>query len=356
MPFTRPDLAAINTEIQADIETRLPGGDARPRRSLLGVLASVFAGATHGLYDFIAFTAKQILPDSADAAHLARHASLWGLTRGAALTAAGNVDFTGTDASLIPIGSILRRGDGVEFATTAAATIAAGIATAAVAASKAGADGDAIAATKLSFITPVPGVSSAALVATGGLTGGADLEADAALRARVLTRIAKPPAGGAKHDYEAWTLARQDHGIAVTRAWIFPQELGIGGVTVRFVMDDAASIIPAQADVDAVQAFIDTNRPVTSVVTVVAPVASALNFTIDIAPDTPAVRTAIEDELKDLLRREAIPGGTILISHIREAVSIAAGETDHSVLAPAANVTHATGLIATMGTITWGAL
>jgi len=355
MPFSRPDLAAINTDLQADIETRLPGGDARPRRSLLGVLATVFAGATHGLYDFISFTADQILPDTADAEHLARHASLWGLTRGPAVAAAGNVDFTGTDASVIAAGSILRRGDGAEFTTTAEAVIAAGAATAPVIASGAAADGDSIASTVLTFTTPVAGVSSSALVAAGGLTGGADSETDAALRARVLTRIQKPPAGGAGHDYEAWALARQDHGVAVTRAWVFPRELGIGGVTVRFTMDDDA-VIPVQADLDAVQAYMDANRPVTAQVTVVAPVASALNFTIDIAPDTTAVRAAITAELTDLLRREAIPGGTILISHIRESVSIAAGETDHAVLSPAADAARATGLIATMGVVTWGAL
>ena len=43
----------------------------------------------------------------------------------------------------------------------------------------------------------------------------------------------------------------------------------------------------------------------------------------------------------------------ILISKIREAVSVAAGETDNTVTVPAADVTHTAGQIATFGTITW---
>ncbi|MDX9862130.1 MAG: hypothetical protein RBS99_14555, partial [Rhodospirillales bacterium] len=62
---------------------------------------------------------------------------------------------------------------------------------------------------------------------------------------------------------------------------------------------------------------------------------------------------AIEAEIRDLLRREAEPGGTILLSHIREAISIAAGEYDHALAAPAADLAHDTGEIAVFGGITW---
>jgi uncharacterized phage protein gp47/JayE len=68
------------------------------------------------------------------------------------------------------------------------------------------------------------------------------------------------------------------------------------------------------------------------------------------------VQAAVAAELADLLRREAEPGGTILVSHLREAISIAVGETNHVLSSPAADVTHATGQIATLGTITWSSL
>ncbi|RYE88861.1 MAG: baseplate J protein, partial [Oxalobacteraceae bacterium] len=58
-------------------------------------------------------------------------------------------------------------------------------------------------------------------------------------------------------------------------------------------------------------------------------------------------------ELRDLLVREAAPGKTLLLSHIREAVSTAAGETDHVLVSPAANVVPPTGHMPTFGSIAW---
>jgi hypothetical protein len=68
-----------------------------------------------------------------------------------------------------------------------------------------------------------------------------------------------------------------------------------------------------------------------------------------------AVRTAVEEELKDLIRREAVPDTNVplLISHIREAISIAAGEFDHRLLDPTADVAHGVGEIATFGGVVW---
>jgi uncharacterized phage protein gp47/JayE len=65
------------------------------------------------------------------------------------------------------------------------------------------------------------------------------------------------------------------------------------------------------------------------------------------------VKQAVVAELNDLLRREAIPGGTIVRSHITAAISAAAGEVDHVLIAPAANVVNTTGRISTMGGVTW---
>jgi uncharacterized phage protein gp47/JayE len=101
----------------------------------------------------------------------------------------GNVTATGTNGTVIPIGTVLVRADGAEFATTAEATIAAGTATLAVEASVAGQDGNTDAASPLTFQSPIAGVNSAAVVATGGLSGGADEETDSALADRLIERM-----------------------------------------------------------------------------------------------------------------------------------------------------------------------
>lgn len=349
MPFSRPALSDLIERAVQDIETRLPGTDARLRRSNLNVLARTHSGAVHGLYGYLDWISRQVLPDTADAEILERWASIWGVTRKAASFAAGPVTLTGTTGTVVPAGTVLAAADGQEFETDAEVVLASGTATAQVTALAAGQAGNLADGTALSLVSPIAGLNSQATVASGGLVSGADAETDTALRARLLARIQTPPQGGAEADYIAWALEVP----GVTRAWVYPAELGLGTVTVRFVRDDDASIIPDAAEVTAVQGYIDALRPVTAEVTVVAPVAVPLDLTIALTPNTSAVQAAVQAELEDLLRREAEPGGTILISHIREAISLAAGETNHVLTVPAADVTHTTGQIATLGTITW---
>ncbi len=349
MPFNRPTLAQLIERNQADIESRLPGADASLRRTLLGVLARIQSGCAHGLYGYLDWQALQLMPDSAEFEHMERWASIWGISRKAAAQAKGSVTFTGDNGSVILAGMVLQRSDAVEFSTDAEAAITAGTATATVTAVDGGAAGNTAAASQLTLVSPIAGVSSTITVAAGGLTAGTDTESDASLRTRLIARIQQPPHGGADFDYETWALEV----AGVTRAWVFPQELGPGTVTVRFVRDDDASIIPDAAEVAAVRTYIDERRPVTAAVTVVAPIAVPLNFTLAVTPNTQAAKDAVTAELTDLLRREAEPGGTILLSHIREAISIAAGETNYVMTAPSADVTHTTGRMAVTGTITW---
>lgn len=350
MPFQRPSLAELVDRIQADIEVSLPGADARTRRSVLDVLARAEAGAVHGLYGYLAWLALQAMPDTAEVEHLDRWSRIWGVTRKTATQASGSVTFAGTDGVTVPAGTALRRSDGAEYVTLGDATIAGGSAAATVEAVVAGVAGNTDAAVKLSLVSPISGVQTQATVAAGGISGGEDVESDERLRDRLLERIRKPPQGGAAHDYVAWALEVP----GVTRAWVYPEQLGAGTVEVLFVMDDKeGTIIPSAGEVAAVQAHIDARRPVTAAVTVAAPVATPLDLSIHVQPSTQAVKDAVTAALDDLLRREAEPGGTILLSHIREAVSTAAGEHDNAVTVPSADVAHGFGEIAVLGTITW---
>lgn len=351
MSFQRPTLTELVDRIQADLVSRLNLTGAVLRRSVVAVFARVLAGAAHVLHGHLDFLSKQLFPDTSEAEFLVRQASLYGLTRTAATFAAGDVVFTGTNGTTIPSGTVLVRSDGTEYTTDADATISSGTATAAVTASVAGEVGNADEDTSLTLDAPISGVGPAATVAAGGLEDGVDEESDDALRVRVLERMAAPPHGGSETDYVLW--AKEVAGV--TRVWVYPQELGPGTVTVRFMTDDLTSNgIPTGGKVTEVQDHLDDERPVTADVTVVAPVAIALNVTIDdLAPNTVAVKTAIEAELRDMLKRDAEPGGTILLSHIREAISIAAGENNSVVTVPSADVTHTTGQIAVLGTITY---
>ena len=349
--FTRPTYSEILTRVQADIDSRLPGADSTLRRSILNTLSYVLAGVAHGLYGFISWIALQVFPDTAELEFLNRWSAVYGVNRIAASKATGTVNFTGTNGAVIPSGSELRRSDGIIFTTNASVTISAGAASAVVTCGTLGLTGNTAGSSILNFVSPLAGVDSNAVTAVAGLNGGADAEDDTALRARLLDRIQSPPHGGSKKDYEKWALEVP----GVSRVWVYPMELGLGAVTVRFMMDDVyPDGVPQSADVLNVQAHIDSVRPVTADVTVVAPVSAPLDFSIElVVADSPEIRAAVEENLRDMIRRDATPGGTIYLSRINENISAADGEFAHILVDPVADVTHSTGTIATFGTITW---
>ncbi len=344
--YSRPTLSEIVTRTRADLVSRLSADDIL-RRADADVYARVLAGLAHGLYGYVDWLANQIIYDTAEAEFLARWASIWGVTRKPASTATGSVTFAVSSGAVIPSGTLLQALDGVQYQTTADATVTVPTATASVAALVAAAAGNRTTGQTLTLTSPIVGVQSSATA--GALTGGADLESDDDLRARLIDRIQQPPHGGDAHDYVTWALEVP----GVTRAWCFPLELGEGTVTVRFVRDDDASLIPDAGEVAAVQAYIDALRPVTAAVTVVAPTAVPLAFSIAVAPNTAAVKAAVQAELSDLIARESKPGGTIYLSHIRAAISAAVGEDNYTMSAPSADVTNTAGNMTTLGTITW---
>ncbi|SAL20823.1 baseplate J protein [Caballeronia cordobensis] len=348
--FNRPALTDIVARTRGDLLTRL-SQDELLRRSDAEVLSRVLAGASHEIHGYLDWIARQVIYDTADDEILIRWASIWGVEQKAAAAASGNVLVTGAVGTLIPVDTLMKRADGEEFTVTADTTLGASATSVPVEAVEAGAAGNTVATTTLTLLNPIAGVQSVVTVDSGALTNGSDIESVTSLRSRFIARIQQPPAGGSKSDYERWALEVP----GVTRAWVYPKEMGAGTVTVRFVRDNDASIIPDAAEVLAVQNYIDdpSRRPVTADVYVVAPVAVPLNFTIQLTPATAAVKAAVEAELRDLLLREAAPGVTLLISHIREAVSTAAGETDNVVVSPTTNQVYTTGQMPVFGSITW---
>ncbi len=349
MPFARPTLAELVERIQQDFLSRLALTAPILRRALVYVFSRVLSGAAHMLHGHLEYLSRQVFPDRAEDEFLLRQAALFGLSRKAAQFASGDVVFTGIDGALVPVATKLLRADGAEYQTGADATIALGTASALVVASLAGEDQNCDVGTALSFESPIAGVTATATAAAGGIVNGSDEEDLEDLRTRLLERLRSPPHGGSAADYIAW--AKEVPGV--TRCWVFPLELGAGTVVVRFARDDDASLIPDAGEVAAVQAHIDAARPVTAALTVQAPVAVPLNYTIHLQPDTSETRAAVTAELVDLLLRVAEPGGTVLLSQIRVAIGTAEGVTDFTVTLPAADVAHATGAMPVHGVVTW---
>ena len=348
MPFAVPTLREIDANQRNDITSRLPGTDPLLRRSYLGALSRGFAGGLHELYGFQVWIADQAFPDTAEGPELLRWAAIWGVEQVAATQAEGAILVEGTDGTVVPAGTLWRSGAAIDYQTDAEFVMpAAETGNIDVTAVVAAAAGNAPVGIVLNLVNPIAGLGSQANVSTA-LAGGADIETIASVRARLLLRIQSPPRGGTVEDYVFWSNGAHPD---VTRAWARPNTPAIGQVTVYFMTDDAtANGIPNAATVVTVRDYIADRRPVTADVTVSGPVAAPLNFAIqNIRPMTQAVKDAVEAELQDFIRRESSPGGTLLVSQIREAISTAAGETDHVLTSPVANVTVNATQISTYG-------
>ena len=142
----------------------------------------------------------------------------------------------GTAGTVVPALTLWRSGASIDYQTLAEfvmpATETGNINVEAVLAAAAG---NAPVGVILSLVSPIAGLVSQSNVSTA-LAGGADIESDASVRARLLSRIQNPPRGGTSEDYEFWSESAHPD---VTRAWARPQAGGLGTVTVYFMTDDA---------------------------------------------------------------------------------------------------------------------
>ncbi len=360
MPIDRPTLTELMDLITTDIESRLPGSSAKLRRKLLNIVGKVQAGAAHGLHGKIDTVAKNILPDTGDADSVKRWGDLLRIYKKAATYASTTLTIKGNDDAVLPEGKKYQRPDGVEYITTSAGTIVNGSAVVPVTAVESGKTGNADGGTVLTLVTPEDGIEPIAIMSIDGAKNASNIETDEAFKGRVLERMSKQLNGSNENIFVVW--AKEVPGV--TRAWCFPQHMGRGTVGVTFVCDDQEDdFIPSDEKVAEVDAYIESHpdpvngniigRVVTAEVWTFAPRAKPVNPQIKITPDTPEIRAAVANELQDLLVREAEPGTKLYISKINEAISLAEGESNHTLLSPTEDILHISGEIPTVGTILW---
>ncbi|HSZ92361.1 MAG TPA: baseplate J/gp47 family protein [Acetobacteraceae bacterium] len=347
--FQRRTIQELITQAQTDIEANLPGAFARLPQSNLDALSCMSAGMADEQLESIDYYAKQIHVTTATGVWLSRHGSEWGVFRKEATRATGTLRIAVAANTTVPAGSLFQTAARIRVRTTAVgSSVPAGTVDIATEAIETGPSGNLATGTELDTVNPVAGVTGA-VVAIPGFAGGNPREGIEAYRGRILSRIQKPPQGGAQHDYEAWMLAYP----GCTRAWCSPREQGSGTVVNRFAMDGTyQGGIPTAAEVARMTQWLDERRPVTAEVFVYAPTPRAIDVTVrDLVPNTPAVQQAVLDELNDMLLREGAPGEVMHRSWFWEAVSVAAGERSHTIDAPATDVQLLGGELPVLGTL-----
>jgi hypothetical protein len=148
--------------------------------------------------------------------------------------------------------------------------------------------------------------------------------------------------------------------------------MGIGTVTLRFMCDSMRATddpltdgFPLASDVETVLAHLNRKRPVAvKDFFCVAPVPFPINCTIsNLSEDTVAVRAAIDESIKAMLREKAkpshaingflLPPQTIYASWISEAISAADGVDYFDLLTTSDYPMPHNGAMAVLGTVTY---
>ncbi|MGI1672220.1 MAG: baseplate J/gp47 family protein [Neptuniibacter sp.] len=348
MSFDRPELTTLRQRVSADIE-RHGDESASQRGDTYYPLSQAVAGVAHGLHGHLQYNVDQIFDETADDENLLRRAAEVNIFRIQASRASGTATITGTEAAIIPAETLLQTDAQQLYRVTEQATIAAGTATLQLKSVEVGTEQNQDSGTTLRLVNSVLDVDTTATVIE--ISGGADIESIDRVRERLSDRRKNPPMGGNDWDFIAWAKAAH---VDITRAWCYSNTPYIGAVTVRFVTDNLATPIPTQAHIDAVQDYTDIIRPSgMRGFTAAGLTAKALDLTFTkLVPNNATTQAAIEAELKDLIARAAEPGGTLLLSQINEAISIATGETDHAIDLTD-DFTCAVGEFPELGVMTW---
>jgi uncharacterized phage protein gp47/JayE len=357
MAFAARSLDTISKAIRGDLRREMPGTDAAIWPNTLAVFSKVVAMAVHLVELRLVWIYRQIFASTADASNLERHAYEYGLARRPASRAVGYIVGTGTPDTVYPAGIGFLSGTDLYRTASDALASANGDVIMLVASEKTGAAMNRDAGATLNLVDAAlqPSLGGQAVVDSRGLGGGADVETDDALRARVLDRKRRPPQGGAYSDYEQFALTVP--GVKKAWAWAFAD--GPGTVGVWFLFDGREDFIPTPADVLVVREAIEALRLIRARLFVSAPIPAPLDITITgLSDDTQATRDAIEASLKAMLYERAKPGVAIEAfvlsrSWVSQAISEAIGEDRHKMVLPADDVTFTGGEYPVLGTVTY---
>jgi uncharacterized phage protein gp47/JayE len=388
MPFSRPTLSELKSQVLADIKAGLPGSDSLLRFSNLNVIGKASAGLGHLHYGYLDYIALQSTPYTATDEFLEAWAALKGIFREPATPAAGTATWTGQQGTVLPEGTLVARGDGYVYQTMAEGTVGVdGTVTVPIQGvlppidpinnpTGKGALGNSPEGTALTLQAPIAGIQSTGAAASA-LTGGADVEKDDSLRARMLFAYQNPVSGGAAADYVRW--ARSVPGV--TRAWCAPNGFGTGTVVVYVMLDEAEAAhngfpqgingvsqfdqgpgtsgprgTVASGDQLTVADTIINLQPVTALVYVCAPDANTIPFTITgLSGATAATKAAIASAIDAVLLAQGQPkaGTDVDLSSINAAIAAIAGTAGFVITVPAGNIANLTGKLPVRGAVTY---
>lgn len=188
------------------------------------LMASAFAVQMEGIEAQAEQTALDILPDTASAEALDRHAFVDGIARRSGFTARATVTVTSGVATTftIPAGTRMSFSDGTPYIVESASVTTSGgspSGTITVRATEAGIAGTRVIGDVLTFATAPSGLNSTGTVASV-LRQGTDAESNEDIAARIIARRRERPGSGNRADWASWVEAYT--GTEIAQTFVYP--------------------------------------------------------------------------------------------------------------------------------------
>lgn len=364
MAFPTRSLAEISQTVRGAIRQYLPGTDASLKQNVLYVIGK-FVALLAGEYELrLAWLYDQLfLTSASNEAIVRQQAAEYGIYQKPAAPASGEINGHAEPNATYPAGVRWVSGAFTYVSTQPFTADALGRFTAPVRAEKPGADTNRDFDAELSLVDPgiYTAMATTATVTEAGLGGGADVESIEALRARALKRKRTPPQGGALTDYERFAMEIP----GVVAAWARQFTNGFGTVGTWVLFAGRLNGIPTEADVETVQAYIESRRLLRADFLAAAPRPVPVDLTIALSPDTATSRAAVTASLAAFFDatsagariRPGLPGDDFIlpVAWLSEVISTTTGEDSHRLVDPASGLGFGPGDLPVLGTITWAA-
>lgn len=370
MSLSSPTTKEISDSIVAQMGSAIGQTIPLLPKTFTRVLAKVIAGVYVTLYKYAGFiflqmfvahaTMRETVVNGRTIRPLVEWGRLIGIGDPDAATAAEltvNVTVTNQTGVLQSGAQLVRASTGVVYLTVASVALDAPIVQARIRAASdqdgnggLGSIGNLNVGDEVGFASPLPNVSTTAVVDTQDVTG-ADAETEASYRGRIMRRFQRRPQGGAYADYREWA----EDVAGIVSAYPYTGAPGEVDVYVEATPESSGSVdgIPTPAQLDAVYESIQfdvdglaSRRPANAAVNV-RPISRA-SFVATVvglnAPNIPDAQAAIVDALDDYFRsREPFIEGLSILPRIdRVTAAAASGVVDDVVSAIGGTVVSVT--------------
>ena len=319
MPLSREPLTVLLDRAYNNYTSLFRPLDKTTRHNLMRVFASVDAGMEHQILGDIGFLSQQIFPDTATGQFLRRHWSdrvppLY------AVAAIGAIQVSGVPGAAVPAGLVFSSAAGFRYFTDRAYRIGdEGAVVVNARAQESGSSSNIGPNEEMSLSSAIPpGISSRAVTAENGITGGVDGETDEAYLTRVLNALRNITRYGKPGDFAAWAI---DSSPAVSKAWEFKNFSVFGALLIQVAGGNQIDGIIPVGNLDVVRNYIGTVAPPV-IFTVRTPVLIPLNPSVSLLPqeDSLANREIVSARLRTYLQATAAPGIRYTAGNLRDAI------------------------------------